>query len=111
MIEITTLAAKKLSTYLLENKITSPVRITTMNGCSGPSLGLALGEPKDDDHVHKNEMFTLLIDRELSQSCGKVTVDYLKRSSGGGFSIASTKPLPSTGCGCGSSCSSNGCGC
>jgi Fe-S cluster assembly iron-binding protein IscA len=116
MIEITESAAEKLAAYLTENKVNSPVRIAAMNGCGGPSLGLALDEKKDADHIHENEAFTLLIDQGLSQSCGKVTVDYLEKSSGcgcgdsGGFSITSAKPLSGSAGGCGGSCSSGSCG-
>ncbi len=68
MVEITALAAEKLSAYLSENKIDSPVRIAAMNGCGGPSLGLALDEQKDSDHAHKNETFTLLIELRLRKA-------------------------------------------
>ena len=116
MIEITVSAAEKLVAYLTEKKIDSPVRIAAMNGCGGISLGLALDEKKDSDHIHENEGITLLIDQDLSQSCGKVTVDYLEKSSGcgcgdsGGFSVIPANPLSSSAGGCGGSCSSSGCG-
>ncbi|WP_456385547.1 IscA/HesB family protein [Desulfolithobacter sp.] len=115
MIEITELAAEKLAAYLRENNIDSPVRIAVMNGCGGPSLGLALDGKKDTDHTHENETFTLLLDQDLAQSCGRVTVDYLEKSSGcgcgdrGGFSITSDNPLPGSAGGCGGSCSGSGC--
>lgn len=117
MIAITELATEKIAAYLNEQNIESPVRIAAMSGCGGPSLGLAIDECKESDHVHKNASVTLLIDQGLSDICGKVTVDYQEASSGsgcsggGGFSVASEKPLPASSGGCGSSCSSGGCGC
>jgi len=116
MIEITTLAAEKLAAYLIENNLDTPVRIAAMNGCGGPSLGLALDDRKDGDHAMENMDLTLLIDRDLAQTCGKVTIDYQEQSagcgcSGGGFAITPEKPLPNSGTGCGGSCSSSGCGC
>jgi len=115
MIEITELASEKLTAYLSENNNDSSIRITAMNGCGGSTLGLAIDECKDSDHVQENDSFILLIDQELSQAYGKVTVDFIEKSSGcgceggGGFSLTSERPLPGAGGGCGSSCSS-GCG-
>lgn len=115
MIEITPLAAEKLTDYLTQNNIKTPVRIAAMNGCSGPSLGLALDERKEEDHVLTEPNFTLLLDPKLSRTCGKVKVDYLEQTSGcgggSGFSLTSTRPLPQAGGGCGGSCASKGCGC
>lgn len=117
MIEITPLAAEKLTGYLTENNIKSAVRITAMNGCGGPSLGLALDERKEADHVLADGEITLVIDQGLSRTCGVVKVDYIEQSSGcgcgsgGGFSLTSTRPLSQAGGGCGSSCASKGCGC
>jgi len=115
MIEMTALAAEKMSAYLIANKIDAPVRIAAMSGCGGPSLGLAVDDLKESDYSHEHAAITLIIDKELAKACGKVTVDYKEQDSGcgcsgGGFSVASEKPLPAGG-GCGSSCSSGGCGC
>ncbi len=117
MITVSSLAAEKISAYLSENNIDSPVRITVMNDCDGPSLGLALGEPKENDHVSEQEKFTLLIAGDLSKECGKVSVDFVEKTSGcgcgkgGRFSLTSERPLPGAGGVCGGSCSSSGCGC
>ena len=115
MIEITPLAAEKLSAYLSENNIDSAVRIAAMNGCAGPSLGLALDECKEADHVLADGNITLVIDQGLSRTCGVVKVDYIENGcgcgGGGGFSLTSARPLPRAGSGCGGSCASNGCGC
>jgi Fe-S cluster assembly iron-binding protein IscA len=113
MIEITPLAAEKLSAYLSENNIDSAVRIAAMNGCAGPSLGLALDECKEADHVLADGNITLVIDQGLSRTCGAVKVDYIEKGGGEGegFSLTPARPLPRAGGGCGGSCASNGCGC
>jgi Fe-S cluster assembly iron-binding protein IscA len=117
MIEITPLAAEKLSAYLSDNKIDSAVRIAAMNGCGGPSLGLALDECKKADHVLADGNVTLVIDQGLSRACGVVKIDYIEQNQGcgcgggGGFSLSSTRPLSRAGGGCGSTCGSKGCGC
>ncbi|MHB8790078.1 MAG: IscA/HesB family protein [Desulfobulbaceae bacterium] len=116
MIEISPLAAEKLTAYLTENNIESAVRIAAMNGCGGPSLGLALDERKDADHVLADGRLILVIDQRLSRTCGVVKVDYRDQTSGcgcgggAGFTLTSTSPLPQAGGGCGGSCASS-CGC
>lgn len=116
MIEITSMAGEKLTAYISQNNIQSPVRIYAANGCSGPSLALALDERKKNDFAYEHDNFTLVIDPSVTRLCGKVTIDYVEQTSGcgcggnSGFSLSSEKPL-NTGGGCGSSCSSSGCGC
>jgi len=119
MISVSPLATENLAAYLSENNIESAIRIAVMHGCSGSSLGLALDDSKEYDHVLETGEFTLVIAKELSQECGKVTVDFFEQKSGcgsgggGGFSISSEKPLPDASGGCGVSCSSGSgsCGC
>jgi Fe-S cluster assembly iron-binding protein IscA len=116
MIEVTEKAAAKLFAYLSENKEDSPIRIAVMKGFGGPYLGLAPDEHKDGDFAYVNEDLTLVVDQELSESYGKVTVDYREPTCGcgcssGGFAIASAKPLANNESDCGSSCSSGGCDC
>lgn len=115
MIEITKAASEKLIDYLSKNDIESTVRVAVRGGCGGTSLGLVLDERKENDHVQEKDSFTILIDRNLSEACGKVTVDFIEKSSGcgcgGGFSVTTEKPLSSAGGGCGSSCSSGSCDC
>ena len=112
MLELTEMAGQKLKAYLDENKIESAVRVALMNGCGGPSLGLALDEPKATDATTDRDGVRVIIDNELLGQCGAVRVDFSESSGCGcssGFSVTSTVPLPSTGGGCGS-CSSGSCG-
>jgi len=117
MIEVTETAASKLSAYLTLNETKSAIRIMAMQSCGGPSLGLVLAdEPTDSDEIKKLQELTLVIDKYLSESCGKVTIDFIENTSGcscqgGGFSLTSERPLPATIDACGSSCSSGSCGC
>lgn len=113
MIEITELAAKKLSAYLSENNIDSPVRVAVLNGCGGPSLGLAIDERKKGDTAVDLDGLQVIIDTTLLGECGRTRVDFKPPSGcgGGGFVITSETPLPGEGDNCGGSCSSSSCGC
>lgn len=113
MLEVTEMAGQKLKKYLAENKIDSAVRVAVMNGCSGPSLGLALDEAKATDATADRDGVQVIIDNDLLGQCGAVRVDFTEGSGCGcksGFSVTASVPLPSSGGGCGGSCSSGRCG-
>ncbi|XOF33866.1 MAG: IscA/HesB family protein [Candidatus Electrothrix sp. YB6] len=109
MLEVTEAAAKNVKDYLENQNVESAVRITMMSGgCSGPSLGLAIDEVKENDLTFEQDGVNFLVEKRLSDTCGAIKVDFVESGSGcgcsgGGFSISSEKPLPSTGGGC-SSC-------
>lgn len=109
--DITNGAVIKLKEYMEQNNLDSALRIALMQGgCSGPSLGLALDEPKDNDRIFKNDGLKFLIEKGLLEACGAITVDFIDAGPRSGFGITSKIPLPGGG-GCGGSCSSGGCGC
>ncbi len=112
MLKVTELAGQKLQEYLTQNNLDSAVRVALMNGCGGPSLGLALDEAQAGDVAAECGGVRVIIDNELLTQCGEVRVDYAEgcgcRS---GFSVTSITPLPNTGGGCCGSCSSGSCGC
>lgn len=112
MLEVTATAGRKLKEYLEQNNIESAVRVTLMNGCSGPLLGLALDGPKPTDATESCDGVQVVIDNELLGQCGAVRVDFIEGSGCGcssGFAVTASVPLPGGG-GCGGSCSSGRCG-
>ncbi len=117
MLEVTETAITNVKEYLHQENIESPVRIFMMSaGCSGPGLGLALDEAKENDLTFEQDGVNFLVEKGLAETCGTITVDFLESDSGcgcsgGGFSIRSEKPLAGDekgGCGC--SCTSGSCG-
>jgi len=64
------------------------------------------------DQRFQRQDLTFLIEKELLQQCGDVTIDYIDSDSRAGFSVRSSRPPPGAGSGCSSgSCGSGGCGC
>jgi Fe-S cluster assembly iron-binding protein IscA len=117
MFEVSELATAKLTEYLDQNNLTSAIRVAAMSGCSGPALGLALDEQKENDATVQIGDLNLLIDNDLISILGTVTIDFVEPTEsgcgcggGGGFQVTSTNPLPGSGGGCGNDCAS-GCGC
>jgi iron-sulfur cluster assembly protein len=68
-------------------------------------LALALDEPKDTDESVETNGITYLIDKELSDRLGEVTVDYVEEGWRTGFMVSSVNPISSGPSACGSSCS------
>ena len=114
MLDVTAQANEKLVEYMKNNNINSALRVALMQGgCSGPSLGLALDEEKPMDECFQKQDLTFLVEKNLLEQCGTITVDFVDAGSRSGFSIQSSNPLAAGGGGgCSSgSCGSGGCGC
>ncbi|MCI5132559.1 MAG: adhesin [Candidatus Electrothrix sp. EH2] len=116
MLEVTESALTNVKEYLRQQKIESAVRVVMMSGgCSGPSLGLALDEAKENDLTFEQDGMSFLLEKSLAETCGAIKVDYLDSSSGcgcsgGGFTITSEKPLTGDGGGCNSCSCTGSCG-
>jgi iron-sulfur cluster assembly accessory protein len=99
---VTDLAVTKLTEYLADNSIESALRIALMQGgCGGPSLGLALDEAKDNDKTYDKENLKFLVEEDLFETTGDITVDYVEAGANSGFGITSEKPVGGSSC-CGS---------
>ena len=108
MLEVTAMAITKLKEYMEQNKIDSAIRIALMQGgWAGPSLGLALDEPKNNDKTYDESDIKFLVDNDLMKNCGDIKLDFNDAGYQSGFLISSTIALG--GGGCGSSCSSGSC--
>ena len=106
MIEVSAEANVKVSEYLKSNNEDSAVRIyLDKNGWGGPSLNLALDEPKDTDKTHEFEGITYLIDQDLLDRLDHVFVNFIDQGSQSGFSITASKPIKSGSSACPSTCS------
>jgi iron-sulfur cluster assembly accessory protein len=116
MLEVTPSALNNIKDYMRQQKINSPVRITTMSGgCAGPSLGMVLDEAKENDQILDHDGVSFVVDKELLDTCQGIRVDFIEKrdggcgcGTGGGFTVMSEKPLSAGGCGC--SCTSGTCG-
>lgn len=110
MIELTDAARTELDGYFAE-KEKAAIRIyLASGGCSGPRLALALDEAADTDEKYSCAGYDFIVDKDLAQEAGKMTVDMTYM----GFQIQSGLKLPEGGgCGCGSggdSACGSGCG-
>ena len=83
MLEIKKSATEKIAEYLKDKEVT-PIRIfLNAGGCGGPSLAMALDEPKDTDDVFDIDGFKYIVDKEFMKEAESIKVDF----SGFGFQI------------------------
>lgn len=113
MITVTETATKELVSYFADKEV-QPIRVHLGGGgCAGMQLTLALDEVRDDDNTVELDPFTFVINKELAEAAGEVTIDL----SHYGFTIKSENEVGGGGsCGCASSgtcgsAGSGGCNC
>ena len=101
MVEVTESAAQQITEYF-KGKDASPIRIfLNEGGWGGPSLGMALDEPKDNDSVFDVEGFQYVVNNDLLEKAKPIKVDFLQI----GFKIDSSMDFGAdsgcAGCSCG----------
>ena len=103
MVEVTEEATKQIQEYF-NGKEVAPIRIfLNAQGWGGPSLAMALDEPKDDDSVFDVNGFQFIMEKEFHEKAQPVKVDFL----GYGFKIDSNIEFDAGDSACGS-CSTAG---
>ncbi len=90
MFEVTREAREKVKEFFKDRKELSPIRILAGSGCCGPSLGMALDEPREDDEVFEADGITYVIDRQLLELAKPICVDFVQTDTESGFSITSS---------------------
>ena len=103
MFEVTEKASEKIK-EILKNKDDIPaIRIAlSQGGWAGPSLGMVLDEPRDDDELFDDRDLTYIMEKGLYEMIKPVKVDYVDTFMGKGFEISSNLSM---GASCGNSCS------
>ena len=103
MFEVTEKASEKIKELLKDKEEIPGIRIVlSQGGWAGPSLGMALDEPRDKDEVFDDKDITYVIEKGLYERIKPIKVDYVDSYMGAGFDISSNLKI---GAMCGSSCS------
>ena len=104
MFEVTETALEKIKVYLQQQEETSPIRVVlSQGGWSGPSLGMALDELKDDDETFDNDGVTFLVNKDLYEQVKPIKVDFIESPLGARFHVISKLSMQkSEGGSCGS---------
>ena len=99
MLEITEAAKNELVEFFNAREV-KPIRIfLNEGGWGGPSLAMALDEPKDTDNIYNINNVEYLVDKSFMEKAKPITVDFMQM----GFQITSGLTLSPPSCsGCGS---------
>jgi Fe-S cluster assembly iron-binding protein IscA len=106
MLTVSEEACQALKGIMAERNLDSPVRVFAQQSCGGAQLILGVDEARDTDHKLEQDGLVFVIDKDLAEQTGAVSLNYVADASQPGFAINSEKPLvmgDSCGCGC-SSC-------
>ena len=103
MVEVTESATKQIAEYF-NGKEASPIRIfLNEGGWGGPSLAMALDEPKESDEVYEIEGHKYIVDKDFMEKAKPVKVDFSEY----GFKLSSNIDFGQVDSGC-SGCSTTG---
>jgi iron-sulfur cluster assembly protein len=107
MVEVTPQASEAIKAIMAEKNMEGTLRIFMQQGCGGAQLALGIDEVRPSDDSYEADGLTYVVDKELGNITGKLTLDYVNEAAQAGFTISSEKPLPAPqgGCDCGSGCS------
>lgn len=106
MIEVSEKAQEKIDSYIKENSVEAPIRIQVTEGCCSSSyLGMAVDEFKETDNRYVANGVTYVIDKELIEQIGSVTIDFVEKDGMFWFQIDSENPFAGAQTGSDSCCS------
>ena len=105
MFEVTEKASDMIKNFLKDRENLPAIRLMlAQGGWSGPQLGLALDELRDDDESFDDRGLTFVVEKEFYEKIKPVTIDYVTTPTGEGFQISSSMPEPESACGTSCSC-------
>jgi len=104
MVTVTDKAAEVIKDFLKDKNAALAIRITLSIGWSGPALGMALDEPKNEDEVFEEKGTKYIIDKDIYSQAKPISIDFVNSPQGSGFKLTSSLSPADSG-GCGSSCS------
>jgi iron-sulfur cluster assembly protein len=100
MLTVTDKASEVIRDFLKDKKADAPIRILLNMGCSGPSLGMALDENRDEaDELIPVGSTMFVIEKDLLNRVKPINIDFITTPQGAGFKLTSSLP---EGGGCGS---------
>jgi iron-sulfur cluster assembly protein len=99
MLEITEKASEMIKDFLKDRDEIQAIRIIlSQGGCSGPSLGMAMDESRDDDREFDDRGIKFVVEKSLYERVKPIKVDYLSSHTGSGFNLTSNMPVQPSSC-------------
>lgn len=102
MLTVTDKASEVIKDFLKDKKDGASIRVFMNMGCSGPSLGMAMDEARNEaDEVISAGGASFVIKKDLLSQVKPIHIDFIETPEGAGFKLTSSLPQPQGGC-CGS---------
>jgi len=93
MFNATETAVNNLKCYLDVNNIQAGIRITCRHGKRlKPGLGIVFGNANENDQTFELQGVQFVVNREILQKSGGITLDYINRGTDKGYSITPSNP-------------------
>ena len=93
MFTATETAVNNLRNYLEANNIQAGIRITCRQGKRlKPGLGIVIGTAKDNDRTFDLQGVKFVINQELLQKSGGITMDYISQGPEKGYTLKPSDP-------------------
>ena len=92
MFNATEKAINKLSYYLEAHNVKTGIRITCRHGKSEPRLGIMFGAAKENDQTFEVHGVQFVVNRELLEKSGGITLDYNGQGPEKGYKLSPTNP-------------------
>lgn len=108
MLEVSQVANQNIKSIMADKSLSGAVRIFAQQGCGGAQLALGTDEVRDNDAQVDVDGVTYVIDKDLSEAVGAVSLGFVEDGAQPGFTISSEKPLVMEG---GCSCGGGSCSC
>ena len=94
MVKVTAKAIAAIKSFLIRKDNPQTIRIDLHStGCCDSSLGLSLDEIQENDLIQEIERLTFVINPEIYELVGEVTISYVDEKGKKGFVMSSSKPL------------------
>ena len=94
MVTMTAEAGKAIKSFLIREDNPRTIRIDLHStGCCDSSLGLSVDEVRENDLIQEIEGLTFVINPEIFELVGEVTISYVDEKGKKGFIMSSSKPL------------------
>jgi len=101
MFQVTEQASAAIKEHFKDRETVPTLRVyLSQGGWSGPSLGMALDEPKEDDQVFQESGIKFTVNTGLYEQVKPIQIDFVKTDRGSGYRVTGNITKSCGSCSC-----------